>query len=116
MLWLLSVSDSFAPRVYEAALGALVLIQLTIHIRHIRNYFLFRAVLAGEGVAGRIQYARPTMLANSAVELFTFAGLYSILCIFTTSWFIFGGAIACVLVGVKHRQLSRQHVARTVIA
>ncbi len=100
----------------QTAIGALILIQLTVHIRHIRNYFLFRTMLAGEGVAGRIQYARPTMLVHSAVELFTFAALYSILCILTASWFIFGGAIACVVVGVQHRQLARQHVAPAVIA
>ncbi len=115
-LWRLSVGNSFAPMVYETAIGALILIQLTVHVRHIRNYFLFRAVLAGEGVAGRIQYARPTMLVHSAVELFTFAGLYIVLCILTASWFVFGGAIACAIVGVKHRQLARQHVSRAVAA
>ena len=59
-LWWLSVGNSVAPMAYEAALGAMILIQLTIHVRHIRNYFLFRAVLAGEGIEGRMQYARPT--------------------------------------------------------
>jgi hypothetical protein len=115
-LWWLSVRDSFALNVYEAALGAMILIQLTVHVRHIRNYFLFRAVLAGEGIAGRVQYARPTLLVHSSVELFTFAALYGILCVLTASWFVFGGAIACALVGVKHRQLARQHVARAVAA
>jgi hypothetical protein len=115
-LWLLSVAGSFAPNVYETALGALILIQLTIHVRHIRNYFLFRAVLAGEGIAGQVHYTRPTMLTHSSVELFTFAALYSLLCILTASWFIFGGAVACALVGTKHRQLAREHVARPVPA
>ena len=115
-LWWLSVGNSVARMAYEAALGALILIQLTIHVRHVRNYFLFRAVLAGEGIVGRVQYARPTMLVHSSVELFTFAVLYSVLCILTASWFIFGGAIACAIVGVQHRQLARQHVARTVAA
>ncbi len=113
-LWWLSVGNSVAPMAYEAALGAMILIQLTIHVRHIRNYFLFRAVLAGEGITGQIQYARPTMLVHSAVELFSFAALYSILCVLTASWFVFGGAIACAIVGVKHRQLARQHVAPAV--
>jgi hypothetical protein len=115
-LWLLSVADSFALSVYETALGALILIQLTIHVRHIRNYFLFKVVLAGEGIAGRVHYTRPTMLTHSSVELFTFAALYSLLCILTASWFIFGGAVACALVGTKHRQLAREHVARAVPA
>jgi hypothetical protein len=110
-LWFLSVGDSLVPNVYETALGALILIQLTIHLRHVRNYFLFRAVLAGEGIGGRIHYTRRTMLTHSSVELYTFAALYSVLCILTASWFIFGGAIACALVGSKHRQLAREHLA-----
>ena len=115
-LWWLTIGNSFLWMAYEAALGAMILIQLTVHVRHIRNYFLFRAVLAGEGIEGRMQYTRPTMLTHSSVELFSFAALYSILCVVTASWFVFGGAIACVIVGVKHRQLARQHVARAVIA
>ena len=115
LLWWLSVRDSFAPPAYEAALGALILLEITIHVRHIRNYFLFKAVLAGEGIAGRMEYARPAMLVHSAVELFTFAVLYSIVCILTTSWFIFGGAVACAVVGVKHRQLARQHTPSSVV-
>jgi hypothetical protein len=115
-LWWVSVGNSVAPMAYEAALGAMILIQLTIHVRHIRNYFLFRAVLAGEGIAGRIQYARPTMLVHSSVELFSFAALYGILCVLTASWFVFGGAIACAIVGMKHRQLAKQHVAAAVAA
>jgi hypothetical protein len=115
-LWWLSVGNSVTSMAYEVALGALILIQLTIHVRHVRNYFLFKAVLAGEGIAGRIQYARPTMLVHSSVELFAFAALYSLLCLLTGSWFVFGGAIACAIVGVKHRQLAQQHVARAAAA
>jgi hypothetical protein len=115
-LWWLSVGNSVAPMAYEAALGAMILIQLTVHVRHIRNYFLFRAVLAEEGIEGRVQYTRPTLLTHSAVELFSFAALYGILCVLTPSWFVFGGAIACAIVGVKHRQLARQHVAPAVAA
>ena len=110
-LWFLSVDDSFAPKVYETALGALILIQLTIHVRHVRNYFLFKAVLSGQGIGGRMEYTRPTMLTHSSVELFSFAALYGLLCIPTASWFIFGGAVACVIVGTKHRQLAREHLA-----
>ena len=115
-LWWLTIGDSFLWMAYEAALGAMILIQLTVHVRHIRNYFLFRAVLAGKGIEGRMQYTRPTMLTHSSVELFSFAALYGILCVLTASWFVFGGAIACAIVGVKHRQLARQHVARAVAA
>lgn len=115
-LWWLTVRDSFAPMVYETALGALVLVQFTVHVRHIRNYFVFKAVLAGEGIAGRMEYARHTVLVHSAVELFAFAALYSILCILTTSWFILGGPVACAIVGVKHRQLATQHAARSAVA
>jgi hypothetical protein len=115
-LWWLTIGDSFVSVSYEVALGAMILVQLTVHVRHLKNYFLFRAVLAGEGIEGRMQYTRPTMLTHSAVELFSFAALYGILCVLTASWFVFGGAIACAIVGVKHRQLARQHAAPAVAA
>ena len=93
-------------------LGAIILLQLTVHVRHLRNYFLFRAMIASEGVAGRIEYARRTILAQSAVELFAFAALYGTVFILTRSWFLLGGAFGCSVVGVQHRQLARQAAAR----
>jgi hypothetical protein len=114
LLWQFTVGQALVPIVYETMLGMLILLQLTIHVRHLRNYFLFRSILAGGAVDGRLEYTRPVILQNSAAELFSFAALYAIVSIVTMSAFIAGGALACALVGVKHVQLSREAASRPV--
>ena len=95
------------------ALGAMVLIESTVHIRHLRNFFLFRAILANDGITGRIEYARPVMLRMSAVELFSFSAAYGVIYLMTGSWFVLGGVVSCLLVAINHRQLAQKHVPRT---
>jgi hypothetical protein len=112
LLWRVTIGESSLGVAYEVMLGMLILSQLTIHVRHLRNYFLFRQILAGTGVSGRIEYARPAILTNSAVELFSFAALYAILFALTTTWFLLGGAFACAILGLKHQQLARQAAVR----
>jgi hypothetical protein len=103
------------PEIYAFALGALVLIQLSIHTRHFRNLFLFRAA-ATEAVRGRIEYDRQLSLRASAVELLTFCGLFVMLFAFTKSWFILGGAASCLSVAAKHWQLARKHVSDAALS
>src|SRR5262249_50076657 len=104
--WLAGIVDA---RLYQFVLGSMILSELAIHVRHVRNLFLFRAILRTDAIQGRIEYARPCMFEISAVELFAFAGLYAFLFIFTFSWFVLGGLLACLSLGVKHRSWARKH-------
>jgi len=104
--WLAGIFDA---RLYQFVLGSMILSELAIHVRHLRNLFLFRAILSTNGIQGRMQYARPSMLRMSAVELFAFAGLYAFLFLFTFSWFVLGGVFSCFSIGVKHRSLAKKH-------
>jgi hypothetical protein len=104
--WLAGIFDA---RLYQFVLGSMILSELAIHHRHLRNLFLFRAILSTHGIQGRMQYARPSMLRMSAVELFAFAGLYAFLFLFTFSWFVLGGVLSCFSIGLKHRSLARKH-------
>jgi hypothetical protein len=112
LIWRLAVGGGVLPHLYLFSLGMMINIQLTIHVRHLRNLFLFRAMLADEGIKGRIEYARVAMLRLSAVELLAFAALYAVLYAVTLSWFILGGVVICVSVAVNHRALARKHAAR----
>ncbi len=85
-----------------------MLVQLTVHVRHLRNYILFRAVAAGDGISGRIEYRRPIMLRLSSVELLAFAVVYAVIFAFTESWFVLGGVFACGALSLNHRLLSRR--------
>jgi hypothetical protein len=109
MIWFLTMRALILPDIYFFALGAMVLVELTIHVRHVRNLFLFRSLAAGEGITGRIEYPRPIMLRLSAVEILSFAGLYLVLFVFTGSWFVLGGAMACLSLAFNHQKLARAH-------
>jgi hypothetical protein len=112
-LWWTAMRGGFSPEVYEIALGAMILIELTIHVRHVRNYSLFRAALAGRGISGRIEYARAQMLKQSAIELWTFAILYASVAAITRSWFVSGGAVACAMLAASHQRLAGKDEAIT---
>jgi hypothetical protein len=101
-------SQQTLPHFYEFLLGALILAQLQVHTRHLRNLFLFRAINKTGGVSGRIEYSRPLLLRMSAVDALVFSGLYLVLFAFTQSWFIFGGVVVCLSLAVKHRRLARK--------
>lgn len=79
------------------------------HVRHARNAFLFRAVLAGQGVFGRVKYGRATILRLSAVESLAFAFLFMVAFAATGSWFVLGGVGGCLGLARSHFALARKH-------
>ena len=109
LLWFMTMRTLVLPDFYLFTIGAMLLVELTIHVRHVRNLFLFRSLVAGEGITGRIEYPRPIMLRLSAIEIATFAALYAVLFVVTEDWFLLGGAVACVSLATSHLQLSRAH-------
>jgi hypothetical protein len=115
LLWiagLLAVSWLFfaqsQPELYEFMLGLMILVQLSIHTRHLRNLFLFRAITKTSGITGRIEYSRALMLRMSSTESLIFSGMFLILFAFTQSWFILGGAVGCLALAAKHFRLARK--------
>jgi hypothetical protein len=106
IVWVFSVQ--WVPELYVFASGSMILIELTVHIRHLRNLFMFRAIAKSDCVRGRIEYSRPFILQMSSNELFVFSGMYLLLFVFTQSWFVLGGATSCLSNAIKHRRLSRK--------
>ena len=90
-LWLLNAQSS--TELYSFLLGALISVQLAIHVRHLRNLYLFHAMRNADVVRGRIEYSRPVILRLSAVEFLAFSGLYALLFLFTRSWFVMVGCL-----------------------
>lgn len=91
---------------YYFALGSMILVQLAVHMRHLRNLFLFRAINSTDAVRGRIEYSRPLMLRMSSYEWLAFSGLFFLLFLFTQNWFLLGGATGCLSLTAKHRRLA----------
>jgi hypothetical protein len=98
------------PQWYAFVLGAMILVQLGVQKRHFQNFFLFRAIVSGSGLQGSITYPRHMILRQSAVDFFSFAGLYAITFAFTGSWFLLGGAVGCLSVALKHLRLAKAFV------
>lgn len=113
-VWFLSAET--VPELYLFASGSLILLELTVHIRHLRNLFMFRAMLESDSVRGRIEYSRPFILRMSSNELFVFSGMYLVLFAFTQSWFVLGGAATCLSTAIKHYRLSRKTAINAAIA
>ena len=89
---------------YELALGAMILTEATVHMRHLRNWFLFSKVVSH--LKGRMEYPRGIMLRNSAFEVLVVAALYVSLFLVTANLFLLGGAIACCALSFKHYRLA----------
>jgi hypothetical protein len=103
--WWFSRQSTIA--LYQIVFGAVVSVELAIHIRHFRNLFLFRAIAGSDATQGRIQYSRRLTLRMSAVDLYGFAALFLVISVFTQSWFTVGGALSCVVTATKHLRLAR---------
>jgi hypothetical protein len=93
---------------YAGVLGAMLLLQSAAHMRHFRNWFLFRN---GRALQGRLSYPRVLMLRTSAFELLGFSALYLLLFLVTSSVFILGGAVACGVFSLNHYRLARRQPA-----
>src|SRR5271165_2443565 len=96
------------PQMYEFLLGAMILIELTVHLRHLRNFVSFRAMRNSSDVRGRIEYSRPFILRMSYSELFVFSGFYLLLFAFLQQWFLLGGAASCLSAAIKHRKYAKK--------
>jgi hypothetical protein len=107
LMWWLVHETSMSDAAYLVALGAMILTEAVVHLRHCRNLHMFSTGFASGGVRGRIEYSRPVMLRASAFELLEFSVFFAFLFLVTGNWLFAGGALACVSQGMKHRQWIR---------
>lgn len=91
---------------YLMILGMLLLMEIVVHIRHLRNVFLFREIRLRGGVEGAITYRRWFSYRVSYFDVALFGGLFLLTAILTGSWFFAGGAIGGFLVAFKHKNLA----------
>jgi hypothetical protein len=94
---------------YVMCLGALFLLELTVHARHLRNWFHFTRVVPL--LHGRVEYPRGMMLRSSSLELLTFALLYALIYGVTLHPFVLGGAVGNAVLAVNHYRLATRHEA-----
>ena len=108
VLWWVFVDLVSLPRIYELYLGMFLLIEVAVHLRHLRNIFLIREIRRHGGVDGQITYRKWFSYRVSAFEVNLFGALFLIIALLGFSTFFFGGAIICFATGFRHNQLAKK--------
>jgi hypothetical protein len=101
--WIICVRWVDIPQAFEMLMGALICLEATAHIRHIRNIAFMKSFAGLHGLKGRIEYPRWVSLRLSSVEILGFAVLFLVAFLISGAWFFAGGALSCLLTGLKHR-------------
>jgi len=107
-LWWLFDTLFFYPWLYRLYLGMFLLIEVAVHIRHLRNVFIVREVRKNGGVDGQVTYRKWFSYKLSAFELYLFGALFLMVAAMAYSPFFLGGAIMCVGTGFKHSRMAKK--------
>lgn len=98
------------PWTYLLYLGMFLLMEVVIHLRHLRNVSLIREIRRSknDGIEGQIFYRKWFSYRMSAAEFYTFSALFLIIAILSYSAFFLGGAMMCFAIGIKHSRLAKK--------
>jgi hypothetical protein len=101
------VANDSVKSVYLLFLGGLLLVEIPVYLRHIRN---LSWVFMTRGIAGLPSATFPRYIAYrlSGIELLAFAMLFLAAGSVTGSLLFFGGAASCALIGAKHLRLGKR--------
>jgi hypothetical protein len=100
--WYLAVEAGRVPGLYLIVAGALILVQIAVHTRHLRNIATFRLQGIPGLAAGRISYSRYLVMQLSAYDALLYALLYAVVTFITLDRFIAGGVIGCLILATRH--------------
>jgi len=108
LIWFLSQLWGPDAWLFEIIIGAYLLLEVSVHMRHIRNLAYFGRMKNSQGVSGKIEYSAWLTLQISAIDLIAFAALFLIVFWLTGRPFFAGGALGCAVTGIKHWRLARK--------
>ena len=108
IVWWLTHLSLYLAWAYRLYLGMFLLLEVAVHIRHLRNAAIIREVRRNGGIEGKITYKTWFSYRISANDLYISATLFLLVAILTYSPFFFGGAIMCYGTGWKHARLARK--------
>ena len=107
-IWYLMVYFLGLPWAYLLYLGIFLLLEVAVHLRHLRNVFLIREIRKHGGASGQISYRKWFSYRVSAFELYLYFGLFLIVAALEYSPFFLGGAIMCFGMGFRHNRLAKK--------
>jgi hypothetical protein len=102
------------PAIFAFTCGIFLLMEVPVHVRHIRNIALYKQLKTGIAATGQLSYARWFVYWLSATEIFVFAVVFLLSSLLLTSWFFLGGAVMCARLAVGH--LMQSNKARKQLA
>jgi hypothetical protein len=107
-IWWLTKRLFFFPWAYLLYLGMFLLMEVAVHLRHLRNLSLIREIRKNGGVEGEIKYRKWFSYRISASEFYLYSALFFVFAMLTYSPFFLGGAIMCFGTGFKHNRLAKK--------
>ena len=113
-LWWVIVRLLALPWLYNLYLGLFLLVEVAVHLRHLRNVFLIREIRRHGGVEGQISYRKWFSYRVSAFEFYSIGTLFLMVAVLSFSSFFLGGALVCFGTGLKHSRLAKKAKATSV--
>jgi hypothetical protein len=101
---------------YLLYLGMFLLLEVGVHLRHLRNLSLIREIRRDGGVEGEIRYRKWFSYRISAAEFHVYAVLFFLFAVLAYSPFFLGGALTCLATGVKHTRLANRAKSNSIQA
>jgi hypothetical protein len=107
-IWWITHLAAYFEWTYSLYLGMFLLLEVAVHLRHLRNFFLIREIRKNGGLDGQLTYKKWFSYRNSATDLYLTATLFLLVAVLTYSTFFLGGAIMCYGTGFKHARLAKK--------
>ena len=107
LLWWVIVNRLASPWLYNLYLGLFLLVEVAVHLRHLRNTYLVREIRKYGGVEGQISYRKWFSYRISAFDFYLVGSLFLIVAVLSFSSFFLGGTLVCLGTGLKHSLLAR---------
>ena len=108
LVWWITRLSVYLEWTYPLYLGMFLLLEVAVHLRHLRNVALIREIKKNGGVEGQIRYRKWFSYRISASELYIYAILFLLIALLTYSLFFLGGSIMCFGMGFKHGRMAKK--------
>ena len=108
VIWWVTRLSIYLAWTYPLYLGMFLLLEVAIHVRHLRNVAIIREIRKHGGVDGQIVYRKWFSYRISANDLYISATVFLLVAVLTYSLFFLGGAIMCYATGFKHARLAKK--------
>ena len=108
IIWWFTRLSVFLEWTYPFYLGMFLLLEVAVHLRHLRNIALIREIKKNGGVDGQITYRKWFSYRVSASELYLHGTLFLLIAVLTYSLFFLGGTVMCYGMGFRHRRMARK--------